>query len=233
MTATEGDRSGGARIVSRAAEHRLTTVRRARYYTVGGSDTPPREVWIVLHGFGQLAATFVRYFEHIASSERLIVAPEALNRFYVTPGSSGSRADARVGTTWMTREDRENEIRDYVDFLDAVHARVAAGAGRVSALGFSQGVATAARWVTLGTSRVDRLIAWAGELPPDLDLGRLGSRLAEGLVHVEGTTDEYASWVNRDEGAARLAAAGVAMEEIRFDGGHRLDAKVLSRLAGA
>lgn len=172
---------GGARIVSRAEEHRLTTVRRARYYTVGGGDVAPAEAWIVLHGFGQLAGGFIRYFQHIASAERLIVAPEALNRFYTESGSSGSHSDARVGAAWMTREDRENEIRDYVDFLDAVHARIA-GAGRVTALGFSQGVATAARWVTLGTSRVDRLIVWAGQLPPDLDMDRLRSRLPGGIV---------------------------------------------------
>lgn len=233
MSTSDPDRrEGGARLVRSAVEHRITTVRRARYYTVGGGDAPPAEVWIVLHGFGQLAGEFVRYFQHIASAERLIVAPEALNRFYKESGSGGSHAEARVGTTWMTREDRENEIRDYVDFLDAVHARVARAA-RVTALGFSQGVATAARWVTLGTSRVDRFIAWAGELPPDLDMERFRSRLPNGLVHVEGASDEYATWVKRDESAARLAAAGIAVETVHFDGGHRLDAKVLARLAGA
>lgn len=232
MTAEgSGGSEGGARLVTRAVEHRLTTVRRARYYSVGGGESSPVEVWIVMHGFGQLASGFVRYFQHIASVERLIVAPEALNRFYKEPGSSGSHTDARVGATWMTREDRENEIRDYVDFLDAVHARVA-GSARVTALGFSQGVATAARWVALGTSRVDRLIAWAGQIPPDLDMERLKARLPDGFVHVEGTTDEYASWVKRDEGAARCRAAGIPVETIQFEGGHRLDAKVLARLAG-
>ena len=46
------------------------------------------------------------------------MAPEALSRFYadVTPGRHGPTST--VGATWMTREDRENEIRDYVAYLD-------------------------------------------------------------------------------------------------------------------
>ncbi len=49
----------------------------------------------------------------------------------------------------MTKEDRENEIADYVDFLDAVFGEVVTPGARVTVLGFSQGVATAARWLAL------------------------------------------------------------------------------------
>ena len=102
-------------------EHRLVTTRRARYYTIGGDGGEPQldDVWVVLHGQGQRASVFLKYFESIAAPNRLIVAPEALNRHYIAPGASGKAADAEVGTTWMTRMDRENEIADYVDFLDA------------------------------------------------------------------------------------------------------------------
>jgi predicted esterase len=214
-----------------ARECHLTTVRRARYYLAGGEGAS--DVWIVLHGYGQLAEAFVRAFAHVAGPDRLIVAPEALNRFYLEPGTGGSRADARVGATWMTREDREQEIRDIVDYLDAVHARVAASARRVTALGFSQGAAAATRWVARGTTRVDRLVLWAGELPPEIDVTHLGERLPGGVVLVEGSTDTYGAWVNRAGTAERLAAAGVPVESIAFEGGHRLDGEVLSRLAGA
>jgi predicted esterase len=132
----------------------------------------------------------------------------------------------------MTREDREQEIRDYVDYLDAVYAKVAPGARHVTALGFSQGAATACRWVARGTARVDRLILWAGELPPEIDVVRLGARLARGVVLVEGTSDTYEAWVNRAGSAERLTAAGVPVESVAFEGGHRLDGEVLSRLAG-
>jgi len=211
-------------------EHRLTTMRRARYYASGSERAT--DVWIVCHGFGQLAAPFARPFERLASSGRRIVAPEALNRFYLEAGPGGSHVTARVGTTWMTREDRDNEIADYVDWLDAVHDAVVPQGARVTALGFSQGVATAARWVALGRSRVDRLVLWAGALPPDLDLTLLGQRLRRGrLVLVHGTADDYGPWVGAGDAQSRLAAAGLAVEEMTFDGGHRLDDAVLDRLA--
>jgi predicted esterase len=210
-------------------EHRLFTKRRARYYTIGGGGQRLDEAWIVLHGLGQLASVFLTYFESIATPERLIVAPEALNRYYIMPSPSGRTADAKVGTTWMTRMDRENEIADYVDFLDAVYMETAVKAARVTALGFSQGVATATRWVTMGTSRVDRLIAWAGQLPPEVEATLL-TRLSGGVTLVAGTEDEYATWIAEGDHAGRLEAAGIKPEIVTFDGGHRMDRQALENL---
>ncbi|NUQ11571.1 MAG: hypothetical protein HUU26_04460 [Gemmatimonadaceae bacterium] len=213
-------------------EHRLVTARRARYYTIGGPpDGAPAEAWVVLHGLGQLAATFLGYFEEIATPERLVVAPEALNRYYVAPGSSGSTRDAQVGATWMTREDREHEIADYVEWLDAVWRDAAARADQVTVLGFSQGVATAARWVASGTSRIDRLIAWAGQLPPDVDPAAYRT-LRHGVTIVAGTRDEYSAWIAEGNAADRLAAAGIAARVETFEGGHRMDRVTLRRIAG-
>jgi predicted esterase len=213
-----------------AQEHRLVTRRRARYYTIGGDGSRIEEAWVVLHGLGQLASVFITYFKTIASPERLIVAPEALNRYYVSPGGSGRTSDAKVGTTWMTRMDRENEIADYVDFLDAVWAATAERATRVTALGFSQGVATACRWIARGTSRVDRLVAWAGQLPPDVDAS-VFAKLAAGVTLVAGNTDEYATWIDEGNHAGRLHAAGVTPDVVTFDGGHRMDRVTLEALA--
>jgi hypothetical protein len=110
-------------------QHRLVTTRRARYYTSGG-DGEVAETWIVLHGLSQLASVFITYFEPIVTPERLVVAPEALNRYYLAPDSSGGTKNAKIGATWMTREDRENEFAEYVDYLDAVGAQAASGAAR-------------------------------------------------------------------------------------------------------
>ena len=211
-------------------EHRLVTTRRARYYTIGGGEQPLGEAWIVLHGLGQLASVFIKYLQSIASPGRLIVAPEALNRYYVSPGASGRTADARVGATWMTRMDRENEIADYVDFLDAVWRETAIGAARVTVLGFSQGVATACRWIAMGQSRVDRLIAWAGQLPPDVDPS-VFTKLPGGVTLVSGTTDEYLPWIAEGNHDARLVAAGIRPQVVTFEGGHRMDRLTLDRVA--
>ena len=211
-------------------EHRIVTKRRARYYTIGGGGERVDDVWVVLHGFGQLAAEFIAYFKSIAAPNRLIVAPEALNRYYVTPGASGRTKDAKVGTAWMTRLDRDNEIADYVDFLDAVHAESAHHATKVTALGFSQGVATACRWVASGRARVDRLVAWAGQLPPDVDPA-VYAKLSGGLTLVHGTTDEYATWIAEGDHDARMSAAGITPRVLTFDGGHRMDRLTLDEIA--
>ena len=213
-------------------EHRLTTTRRARYYTLGDTVDAADDIWFVIHGFGQLAGPFLRQFERISRPRRLLVAPEALNRYYSKVGPSGTHADAEVGATWMTKEDRENEIADYVDFLDAVFEEFVTPGARITVLGFSQGVATAARWLASGRGRTDRFVVWAGTLPPDLELESLGARLAGApLILVSGSGDQYARWVNLAENRARLSAAGIAFELLGFDGGHRLDDATLDLLA--
>ena len=150
----------------------------SRYFTIG---RPEREVWFVLHGYGQLAARFLSRFEPIDDGTRLIVAPEGLSRFYLTEDP----AERRVGASWMTREDRITEIEDYVRYLDAVYADVVRSAISVTVLGFSQGATTACRWAALGTSKIDRLIVWGGEVAADVDMRR-----ALRLALVYGSRDE-------------------------------------------
>ena len=101
---------------------------------------------MVLHGYRQLARRFLRRFEPVAGDHRRIVAPEGLSRFYADPGRGRHGPASAVGASWMTREDRENEIRDYVAYLDQLwqHLRTdSPGRTRLVVLGFSQGVATA------------------------------------------------------------------------------------------
>jgi len=210
-------------------EHRLVTTRRARYYTIGGGAQPLAEAWIVLHGLGQLASVFITYFQSIDTPDRLIVAPEALNRHYIMPEGGGRSKDAKVGATWMTRQDRENEIADYVDYLDAVWREVG-GASRVTVLGFSQGVATAARWIAMGKSRIDRFVAWAGQIPPDVDPSAF-TKLSEGVTIVTGSTDEFSSWIAEGDDKGRLEAVGIKPEMLTFDGGHRMDRLTLDAIA--
>src|SRR5207245_2948078 len=58
-------------------------VARTAPYEVLGSEKTAREIWFVLHGYGQLASSFIRAFAPLDDGTRLIVAPEALNRFYL------------------------------------------------------------------------------------------------------------------------------------------------------
>jgi predicted esterase len=209
-------------------EHRIVTTRRARYYTTGGGEQLT-EAWIVLHGLGQLASVFMTFFKTIATPTRLIVAPEALSRHYLD-GGSGQTKDPKIGATWMTREDRDNEIADYVEYLDNIWRETASSAPRVTVLGFSQGVATAARWASLGSGHIDRFIAWAGQIPKDVDPAVFAG-MPGGLTTVVGTTDEYAGWIKEGDHDARFVAAGITPRHLTFDGGHRMDRLTLESIA--
>ncbi len=215
-------------------EHHLSTIRTARYYTLGTSPGAAREIWFVLHGYGQLASRFLRAFEPLDDGTRCLVAPEGLSRFYLESGGGG-RAHDKVGAAWMTREDRLSDIADYVRYLDALSAEVLrehGGTGGVCVLGFSQGTATAARWLAQGTVRADRLILYGGEVPPDLDLAAARTRWEHlALTLVAGSEDPYITpkVLARDE--ARLREHDIAYRVEHFAGGHEIRADVLRQIA--
>jgi predicted esterase len=150
-------------------QHSITVPKTARYFQLGEITTSTKQIWIVLHGYGQLANYFIKWFEPIVDSETVIIAPEGLHRFY-WQGFSG-----KVVASWMTKEDRENDIKDYINFLDEVmdivKAQVVNSSTKVIAFGFSQGVATVSRWVfnTKG-HHPDELVLWAGLFPSDFAL---------------------------------------------------------------
>lgn len=209
--------------------------RTVRYYTLGASNGAPKVIWFVIHGYGQLAGQFIRYFADIAADDVLVVAPEAMNRYYlVTPDKTPAR-DRPVGATWMTREDRESEIADYVEYLDTLFDEVASEAvkfgARVNVIGFSQGTATASRWATHGRATLHRLILWSGLIPPDTDLTHGHSALRHtALTLVLGTSDHYVDEKMFAAERARLDAARIAHDVVRFEGGHVIDRSVFPRL---
>src|SRR5712691_6963676 len=203
-------------------EHSFSTSRSARYFTLGSPESAA-DVWLVCHGYGQLASRFLERFRPLEAERRCIVAPEGLSRFYLTE----SPAERRVGASWMTREDRLHEIDDYVRYLDGVYAKVVPRNARVTALGFSQGTATVCRWAGRGSSRIDRLIVWGGEVPPDLDLKRLR---VPGLTLVYGTRDELFTPKIIAATEERLRANQIGYELMPFEGGHEIDETTLRRL---
>lgn len=211
-------------------EHHLAVTRRARYYQLGELGADTRRVWFVLHGYGQLAAYFLRHFVPLAAADPalVVIAPEGLARFYLS-GNGG-----RVGASWMTREDRLSEIDDYVAYLHQVAAPVlaTAPAAQITVLGFSQGAATVSRWLSRAAFRPARLVLWAGAFPNDMDF-RVATKLLRGLpvTLVVGEQDEY---IDAEQVRAQqdfLRKLGVEPELIQFAGRHTLDAEVLRQLS--
>ncbi len=212
-----------------SAERHIRVGRTARYHVLGDPATA-QELWIVLHGYGQLARYFLHSFDGLEDG-RCIVAPEGLSRFYLDDTFS------RVGATWMTREDREHEIADHVSYLDELCTEVRNACPRatqLTALGFSQGVATLCRWAMLGSTHIDRLVIWGGSMPPELDPTDLSSRwnsIVVDLVHGADDPVVKAEVLHRNEGVLR--SAGLHFSTHIFQGGHALDRLTLDRLIGA
>jgi predicted esterase len=218
-------------------ERHLTVPRSARYAMLGSIEAELTDVWIVCHGHGQLARRFLSRFLPLEREDRLFVAPEALSRYYLNPPQGGPHPpDTPVGASWMTYEDRDAEIGDYVRYLDLVHDEIFSVVERASVrlwvLGFSQGVATAARWMARGKVEADRAVFYAGLLPPELDAAgaaRLAARSP--LTVVLGTNDEFARPELVGQQEARLRELRVPYNTIRFDGGHEIKPDVLNQLA--
>jgi len=208
-------------------EHHLEVRRTARYVTLGPTDGNGAELVFAFHGYGQLAASFATALAPIDNGARAIVVPEGLSRHY-REATSG-----QVGASWMTKEDRNHEIGDYVLYLDAVFDSVSgvSDSRPLDLFGFSQGSATAWRWIAAGRVRPRRLIVWGGEIPPDLDWAAIGDRIRTvEVVLVAGTEDQYATPDRMERGAATLDAHAVSHRTITFDGGHRLDTRILGDL---
>jgi predicted esterase len=217
-------------------EHVIRVERTARYHVLG---TPGREIrccWVVLHGYGQLAASLLPQCEPLAAPNTLVVAPEGLSRFYVGSTAPADHTEAKVGASWMTREARETEIADYVAFLDRLHTHlVEACAARFDTcvLGFSQGVATAARWAALGNAPPPtRLVLWAGRAPDELWTDAARHRLENTeLVLAAGDADPYISPADLERAAEHARGLGYRVRVLTFRGGHAIPRTAVATLA--
>ena len=136
----------------------------------------------------------------------------------------------------MTSEDREREIEDYVRYLDLLYDEIFSvvprNEVRLWVLGFSQGAATVARWVARGKADPDRVVLWAGLLPPELtakDAIALTRRAP--LTVVLGLQDDFAKPDVVAVQESRLKELGVPYEAIRFEGGHEIVPDALRSLA--
>ena len=164
-------------------EHKLIAQKTFRYQQIGELDKAT-QLLIVLHGYGQLAEFFIRKFNDVPENY-LVIAPEGMHRFYLN-GTSG-----RVGASWMTKEDRESDIQDNLNWLNQLlnELKEKKKFEKIILLGFSQGGATAARWYYSKKVPFDQLILWASVFPPDLERPQINSK--SNNYFVIGTEDEF------------------------------------------
>ncbi|TVT42992.1 phospholipase [Hymenobacter setariae] len=217
-------------------EHHFSVTRTARYEQLGKFSAATRQLWLVAHGYGQLVEYFSRHFKSVQVLDptgTVIVAPEALSRFYLN-GTNG-----RVGASWMTTADRLTEIADQTAYFDALldHLlRACPPDVRVTVLGFSQGTATVSRWLAAkaGQWRPHQLVLWAGDFPADIEASAAQQLLqALPVVLVSGEQDGYVGPDKLRAQAQVLGAYGAQVTVRSFEGNHTLYPPLLRQLHAA
>lgn len=191
-------------------------------YEIINASPEAKIVLYALHGYGQLARFFIRKLQSLPK-EIMIVAPEGMHRFYLQ-GSSG-----RVGASWMTKEAREDDISDNIDWLNEMDRQISNTypIEKRILLGFSQGGATAARWEKNSTVLFDEMILWACVFPPDLSRNEKAANVTS-PTFVIGSEDEFYDKNTQEELVAFYKEMGFNI--IRYDGKHDIHSETLNQI---
>jgi len=207
-------------------EHHISVARTARYYTLGELKGNTKDVWILIHGHKQLAGKFISVFNALAAEGSFLIAPEGLMRLYI----SGEYGD--VGASWMTKEDRESDIKDYVGYLDKLYFEVIEPGAKknnlkVTALGFSQGSATLSRWLSLGKAKVHKAVFWTGAVAHDIDYSKAENLKQTEIHQVFASEDRYYDANFPEHQTEIFTKAGLKTSSHIFKGGHEISVKLM------
>lgn len=204
------------------SEKHITFQKTGRYF-VQGDLQDGKHLLIALHGYGHLAEYFIRKFKAVDQEKYVVICPEAPHRFYLKESSG------RVGASWMTKEGRLTDIKDYVTFLDTMLTDLKSNNkfDSVTLLGFSQGGATASRWLAYGQHQFDRFILWATVFPPDMEAEYCEKFNKSRNFFVFGTKDEYYNIESIHEHFKEMERIGVPFEMLNFDGTHNIHEETL------
>jgi predicted esterase len=195
--------------------HTIGTNTLGRYLVSSPAHGDPAPLLVGFHGYGENAELHLQALGGIPGVDRWRVASvQALHRFYQTQTGD-------VVASWMTKQDREQAIRDNVTYVGhVVTALRPAGAPETPLVysGFSQGVAMAYR-AALGVGhRCDGLIVLAGDVPPELK-DEPADRWPPVMLGC-GRGDNWYTETKLRTDVEFFEARGIEHEAVVFDGGH-------------
>lgn len=197
-------------------ETHIRVQKTARYFSIGNINSQTRNIVFVIHGYGTQVKDFIEKFRPWENESTVILAPEGLSKFYLQGKFE------KVGASWMTKEDRLNEIEDHVEYLESVYNIFIQQApkARVIILGFSQGAATIWRWVVTGNVIPDVMICFAGTVPEEGE--EILRRKLEGktLIGVFGKADPMIMTDRSESTANFLKNISQGAKIIWYEGGH-------------
>jgi len=200
----------------------------ARYFTLGHLTRKTKTVWLVFHGYGQLAKEFLYEFKVLKNPSTYIVAPEALNKFYLR-GFTG-----KIGSTWMTKEDRANEIDSYTHMIEQIFQIIKEDINlqnvKINILGFSQGSHTAVRWLNKYHHKINNLFLWGTSIPHDCDYKNKYWLNIQPKIIV-GNNDRFLTKIIIEKEEKYLESQNIIYTIYNFNGKHEIDSKMLLKLS--
>jgi predicted esterase len=183
----------------------------------------PRGLLVGFHGYLENADIQMERLATIPGTEQwTLVSAQGLHRFY-----KGRTQD--VVASWMTRQDREEAIRDNIAYVDNVVEATRVKDEPIVYVGFSQGVATAFRAALRGSVKAVGVIAVGGDVPPEL-LSDANSWFPRVLL-LRGVRDDWYTAEKMGQDYRALRPRVDAVETLEYDAGHEWTADV-ARAAG-
>jgi predicted esterase len=194
-------------------EHTIPTQTHGRYLVSASGQNAP--LLVGFHGYGETAEEELARLQTIPENDRwTLVSIQGLHQFY-------RRRTNEIVASWMTRQNRELAIEDnigYVISLVSLLLREYSDHPTLVFTGFSQGVAMAFRAAAFLSLPVAGVIACGGDVPPELDAGRL-QRIPAALIG-RGARDEWYTAEKLASDEQRLRDAGVSVQSCGLDASH-------------
>jgi predicted esterase len=202
--------------------HSFSVSKTTRHYTIG-EISKTKHLLIVLHGYGQLANYFLKKFELLVDYDYAVIAPEGMHRFYLE-GTSG-----RVGASWMTREARLDDIEDNFHYLENLTKNLLTEnpKAKLHLLGFSQGAATATRWLDRSKFSFASFVSWASVFPEDVSLNFTPHKNVK-RYFVLGDQDQYFTKENVEVCIQNYLELN--FEILRFVGKHEINTEIVKQI---
>lgn len=196
------------------------------YSTLNRLTEKTRNIWIVCHGIGFLSKYFINYFKDLKPGFNYVIAPQAPSKYYQT------KAYKYVGASWLTKENRELETENVLNYLDAVLKNENLPTDKnIILMGFSQGISVVTRWIAQRKINCDYLVLHSGSIPTEFNPDSFAHLPDLITTVIYGTEDEYLTQkkLNTQLNYANKIFPN-PVKVITFEGKHEMSKQSLSDL---
>jgi len=201
---------------------------KAPYLKLGSHTDKTRNIWLIFHGYGQLAEEFIDSFLNIDLVENVLIFPQGLSKFYL------KGVDNKIGANWMTSHDRDIDIENYLTYLDQLYNHEIKAHlldNKLTVLGFSQGGLTASRWINHSNINYDKLMLWGSGLAHEINKVDVQKSFSKGEnIVVIGDDDRFISSDQLEKAKHRYSNIDFRYEIFEYRGGHNIYPDILGKI---